>query len=148
MKQAFYLLLLVLFMGCGSTGDPMLPNDEPLVNGVPIDRASLKDYGEFLTDTNSVYRRYDTSDEVILLELEGADRATFRTFGNSPYARDKNWVYDSRHGRVEAADVETFRPIEISSGGRMAYGKDKNNYFFWNQVVEDTTGFGEILKSK
>jgi hypothetical protein len=110
------------------------------------DRKTLKDFGEYLTDTNKVYHRYETDDEVLILELEGADRPTFQTFGSSIYAKDKHHVYDSRHGVIEKADVNTFQVVNIESNGRVAYGKDKDNYFFWNGVVTDTIGFGDLLK--
>lgn len=115
---------------------------------VPIDIQSIEDLGEFLVDKNNVYRYYDTSDGRLIFELEEADRNSFKTFGNSIYAKDKYHVFDSRHGIIEMADVETFKAIRIESNGRRAYGMDKNNYYFWNQIVTDTVGFGAILKKK
>ena len=111
-----------------------------------IDYATLVDYGEFLADKNKVYRYYETSDVTLILELDGADRASFEALGNSIYAKDKNNVYNSRNGIVEKADVETFVPIHIDTGDKLAHGKDKNHYFFWSQIVTDTVGFSETLK--
>jgi len=127
----------MLFIGCG---------DLVYKSSQGIDHETLVDYGEFLTDKNKVYRRYDTSDEVLILELQNVDLETFKPFGNSIYARDKCNIFSSRNGIIEEADVESFEAINIEVNGRLAYGKDKDNYFFWDQIVTDTIGFSEELK--
>ena len=109
----------------------------------PIDIKTLKDLGEFLIDKNRVYSFYDISDGILILELDDADRTSFRTYGTSIYGRDKNYVYSSRNGRMESADVKSFEVVNING---IEYGKDKNNYFFWDKIVLDTTGFSELIK--
>ena len=112
-----------------------------------IDVESLNDYGEFWTDKNFVYYEYLISDGVQFYRLDTADRATFESFGKTIYAKDKNHIYDSRHGIIKEADLESFRPIAINKEtGTSAYGKDKNNYFFWNEIVQDTIELKKHLK--
>lgn len=69
-----------------------------------VDVVSLDDHGEFWTDRNYIYYEYLTSDGIQLHRLDTADRATFKTFGKTIYARDKDHIYDSRHGIVNMAD--------------------------------------------
>jgi len=135
MKTA-YILLLTILIGFTDT----IKED--------IDHESLVDYGEFLMDKNKVYRRYNTSDETLILELENVDRNSFMPLGNSIYGKDKQHVFSSRNGIIEGADVGTFEAIHVETNDGVAYGKDKNNYYFWNQVVSDTVGFAEILRQK
>ena len=102
-----------------------------------IDIETLIDHGEFLTDKNRVYRKYDTSDGTIILELEKVDRNSFRTIGSSIYAKDINYVFDSRHGIIEMADPRTFDTIRfVTDDGAIIYGKDKFNYYFWNEIIK------------
>ncbi len=102
-----------------------------------MDIATLQDFGEFWVDKNAVYYKYLMSDGVRLFRLDTADRATFRTYGKTVYARDKDYIYDSRHGIIEEADIETFQPIAIhKETGVSVYAKDKNNYYFWDEVVD------------
>jgi len=105
-----------------------------------IDIKTLKDYGEFLTDNNKVYRKYDISDETIILELEDVDRKTFSTFGTTIYAHDKYNIFDSRDGKIVTADVESFRPVKTRLNNQIVTGKDKNNYYFWDEILSDTSG--------
>ena len=112
-----------------------------------IDKESLIDFGEFLTDKRKVYYKFKTSCGIIIIELKEADRNTFETFGTSIYSKDKNYIFDSRHGILKQADRETFQAINIKTDdGRIAYGKDKNNYYFWDEIVIDTVGFGLKMK--
>jgi len=112
-----------------------------------IDIESLEDYGEFLADRNYVYFKYLISDGFRIFRLDTADRPTFRSFGKTIYARDKNHIYDSRHGIIENADLESFRPIAVDrETGGSSYGRDKDNYFFWDEIVEDTIELKKYLK--
>jgi len=106
----------------------------------------LVDYGEWLCDDSKVYNWYDTSGGRLLIESDSLDRATFRALGSSIYAVDQNYVYDSRHGRIQEADVETFEVIKIEVEGRVAYAKDRNHYYFWDQIVNDTLGFKQAYR--
>jgi len=112
-----------------------------------IDIESLKDYGEFWTDKNFVYYEYLISDGVQFYRLDTADISSFESFGKTVYAKDKNHIYDSRHGIIKEADIESFKPIAINKEtGTSSYGKDKNNYFFWNEIVQDTIELKKHLK--
>lgn len=112
-----------------------------------IDTNTLIDYGQFLTDKNKVYYKYDSSDGLRIIELQDVDRESFETYGYSIYARDKNHIFDSRHGIIVEADIESFYTVAIEmEDGRVAHGKDKNNYYFWNKIVTDTIGFGQKIK--
>ena len=51
---------------------------------------SIVDHGEFWTDKNSVYYQFDISDGIRIYRLDSVDRATFKTYGESIYAKDKN----------------------------------------------------------
>ena len=115
-------------------------------SNLKIDIKTLEDHGDFFTDKDRVYYKYDLSDATLIMELEEVDRKSFQTFGNSIYAKDKYHVFDSRHGIVKDADVGTFRAIKIEFDGRIAYGKDKGNYFVWEKIVTDTVGFGKALE--
>lgn len=112
-----------------------------------IDIESLKDYGEFWTDKNFVYYEYLISDGVQFYRLDTADRATFKSFGKTIYAKDKSHIYDSRHGIIKEADLESFKPIAINKEtGISSYGKDKYNYFFWDEIVQDTIELKKYLE--
>jgi len=114
-----------------------------------VDIESLEDKGQFWIDKNHVYYEYLMSDGIILKLLNSADRKTFKIFGKTNYAKDKNHIFSSRHGIIKNADLETFQPISINKKtGRSSYAKDKNNYFFWNEIVTDTIELKKFLKLK
>ncbi len=115
-----------------------------IIKADSIDNNTLVDYGQFLTDKERVYYKYDFSDGLMIIELQDVDRESFVTFGNSIYARDKNHIFDSRNGIIEQADLESFQTVNIEreDGSVVAYGKDKNNYYFWNEIMTDTIGIG------
>ena len=118
-----------------------------IIKADSINRETLVDHGEFLTDKNRVFYKYDFSDGLMILELGEADRETFRTFGNSIYARDNTHIFDSRHGIIEQADLETFHVAHIEMEDKiMKFGKDKFNYYFWDEIVADTVGFSEMTR--
>lgn len=130
------------FLTCSYDGLAYL---NQLVNTVDIE--SLEDHGEFWTDKNYVYYEYLISDGVQFYQLDSVDRATFESFGKTIYAKDKNYIYDSRHGIIKEADLESFQPIATNKEtGLSSYGKDKNNYFFWNEIVKDTIELKKYLK--
>ena len=111
---------------CDSDGLAYL---RPLNDSIHI--LSVEDLGQFWVDKNWVYYKYTSSDGVQIIKLKGADRETFTSFGNTIYGKDKNHIFDSRHGIVEGADIETFEAIDIDrSTGVTVYGKDRYNYFF------------------
>ncbi|WP_196890180.1 DKNYY domain-containing protein [Aureivirga sp. CE67] len=111
-----------------------------------LDIETVQNYDEWLIDDNFIFAWYNTSDGRLLIELEIADRESFKVLNNSIYAKDKNHVFDTRHGIVEKADLESFEGVNIEVEGRIAYGKDKNNYFFWETITTDTLGFGKAYK--
>ena len=85
----------------------------------------------------------------MILELKEADRETFSVFANSIYARDKKHIFDSRHGIVEQADLESFHVVHVELENEiMKFGKDKDNYFFWNTIITDTVGFGVNIRER
>jgi hypothetical protein len=103
-----------------------------------VDIATLKDLGDFWTDKNAVYYEYFTSSGMALYRLAKVDRGSFEVFENSVYGKDKNHVYSSRFEIVEGADLETFQPVKIDEEeGKMVYGKDKTNKFFWSSKYEE-----------
>lgn len=109
---------------------------------------SAVDFGEWLVDDSTIFAWYETSDGRLLIENKDADRATFTVLDSSIYAKDKNHIYDTRHGIIENADVETFEAFKINVDGRIVFGKDKNNYFFWDEVITDTLGFAKAYKER
>lgn len=111
-----------------------------------FDLPTLVNYDEFLVDKHRAYRKYFISDDCVIIEMD-VDLASFRVLGNSIYAKDKNHVYDCRHGRISTADVKSFVdvPSEISSH---ITGRDKNHYYFWDEIIRDTAGFGELFKKR
>lgn len=109
-----------------------------------IDILTLEDFSEFMSDKNKVYRKYDIDNETVLLELEDVDVLSFEVYPNSVYCRDSKHVFDSRNGMIATADVSTFEPLKKNDKGVTA--KDKSNYYFWNQIVKDTTGFAILFR--
>jgi hypothetical protein len=109
-----------------------------------IDIFTLADFSEFMSDKNKVYRKYDIENETVLLELEEVDVLSFEVYPNSVYCRDSKHVFDSRNGMIANADVSTFEPLKSNDKGVTA--KDKNNYYFWNQIVKDTSGFAILFR--
>lgn len=114
---------------------------------IKLNLETAVDYGEWLVDDSTVFAWYETSDGRLLVELESADRASFVVLDSSIYAKDKYHVYDTRNGIIENADLETFEAIKIEVDGRVAYGKDQDNYFFWNEILSDTSGFSHAYKN-
>jgi hypothetical protein len=112
-----------------------------------IDIETLKQQGEYLIDRHRVYNIYEIEDETLILTMEGIDKSSFHVLEYSMYAKDKNHVY-SRNGIIDNADVATFEAVRIKNKktGSFAYGRDKKNYYFWDQIVTDTIGFGEIIR--
>lgn len=104
-----------------------------------IDILTLEDFSEFLSDKNKVYRKYDIDNETILFELKDVDKLSFEVYPNSVYCRDSKHVFDSRNGIIENADVSSFEPLKNNDKGVTA--RDNINYYFYNQIVKDTTGF-------
>ena len=104
-----------------------------------IDINSFKDKGEYWTDDSRVYYEYETSDGIIIYRLDSVDRKTFKPFGESIYAKDKNHVFGSRHGIIHEADLETFEIIKQDSNKtNTVYAKDKNHHYFWNEIILDS----------
>lgn len=112
----------------------------------PIDILSLKNESSFLTDKMMVFRKYEISDDCLIIAAPEIDRTSFVAFNNSIYRKDKNYVYDCRNGKIQNADVYSFESLKIETKTSTAYGKDKNNYYFWDKVVTDTIGFSKLYK--
>lgn len=112
-----------------------------------FDLQTLVNYNEFLIDKNGAYSKYFIDGGCHIIDMENVDLATFRVLGNSIYAKDKNHVYDCRHGRISTADVKSFVdvPSEISSH---ITGRDKNHYYFWDEIIRDTAGSAEQFKKR
>ena len=103
--------------------------------------------GEFWIDENHVYGNYETSDGEMPHKIEDADVKSFQSLKNSVFGIDKDYVYSTRHGKIEFADSRTFKPIFPSKGSTTtAYGRDKTNYFFWDEIIEDTIEFKKYIK--
>ncbi|NME67995.1 DKNYY domain-containing protein [Flammeovirga aprica] len=113
----------------------------------PIDIYSLKNESSFMLDKNMVFSKYEISDCCLIIPAKEIDRSSFIAFENSIYGKDKGFVYDCRHGKIDEADVETFEPLIIETEKAIAYGKDKNNYFFWDKVVADIARFSELYRA-
>lgn len=114
-----------------------------------IDIYTAQENGEFWVDVNHVYGNYETSDGEMPYKIESADVQSFQNLKNSVYGIDKDYVYSTRHGKIESADSKTFKPIFIDEGSATtAYGKDKMNYFFWDEIIEDTIEFKEHIKNE
>lgn len=109
-----------------------LPVFEELDKSINI--KSLKIKGGFLIDNKSAYGLFNMSDGTKIMKLEGIDIETFSVFDNTTYAKDKNYIYNSRDGIMQKADLKTFKPANINSEGYSNYGKDKNNNFIWGNV--------------
>lgn len=109
-----------------------------------IDIFTLEDFSEFMSDKNKVYRKYDIDNETVLLELNDVDVLSFEVYPSSVYCRDSKHVFDSRNGMITTADVSTFEPLKSNDKGVTA--KDKKNYYFWNQIVKDATGFAILFR--
>jgi hypothetical protein len=97
---------------------------------------SFESLGEYAVDKDAVYHYYMTSSGNKILLLEGADRASFQVFEGTIYAKDNRYVYDSRHGIIEEADLETFEPLLDFDIKPLA--KDKHHIYFWDKIIEDT----------
>jgi hypothetical protein len=106
-----------------------------------IDMVTAQKLGQYWIDRNNVYGNYNTSDGEMLYKIEEADVKSFQNLGNSIYGKDKNYVYDTRYGIIKYADLKTFKPIYKKGEITSSYGRDKNNYFFWNEIVVDTIEF-------
>ena len=115
---------------------------------VELDYETINQQGEFWKDKNSVYGNYTTSDGDMLYQIKNADVHSFESFDNSIYGKDKNFVFTSRHGKMENVDINTFIPIYSNNKRIASYGKDKNNYFFLDDRIEDTTAINSILKNQ
>jgi len=106
---------------------------------VPIDIYSLKNESSFFTDKLMIYRKYNTSDSCLIIAAPEIDRASFLALEHSVYGKDKNYVYDCRNGVIPKADINSFETLDAKTSN--ATGKDKNNYYFWNQILKDTINF-------
>jgi hypothetical protein len=126
--KLIFLILNCLFVGCSENDKIAYPKG--------VDYESLIDHGEYLTDNDKVYRKYVTSDETLILEIESVDRNSFVSIDNSIYGKDKFHVFVSRSGILEQADVKSFQIVKSSDG--KLYGKEKNSYYFWDQIVLDS----------
>lgn len=111
-----------------------------------IDFKTAKEIGEFWIDKNHVYGNYETSDGEMLYKIPEANVKSFKTFDNSIYGKDDKFVYNIRHGKVENADSKTFMPVYIKDYHSTAWGKDKSNYYFWDEIVKDTIEFKKNMK--
>lgn len=67
--------------------------------------------------------------------LEGIDGSTFRTFGKSPYTADVNNVYFQGIA-IDEADPTTFELLYNSYPDDLSIGKDKNNVYKKNKIIE------------
>jgi len=113
-----------------------------------LDFESIKQDGQFWVDKNHVYGNYDTSDGEMIYRIKEADVRTFETFGNSIYAKDKNHIYDTRHGKLENVDKRTFTPIYKKGESSTAFGKDKSHFYFWDEIIEDSIVIKQYFKNE
>jgi hypothetical protein len=113
-----------------------------------FDLQTLVNYNEFLVDKNGAYRKYFIDGGCHIIDMEYVDLASFRVLGNSIYAKDKNHVYDCRHGRISTADVKSFVDVLVQTSTYQVTGRDKNHYYFWDEIIRDTAGFAEQFKKQ
>lgn len=111
-----------------------------------IDFTTAKKKGQFWIDKNNVFGNFFTSDGEMLYEISEADVNSFQNLGKSVYGKDEKFIYDTRHGKINNADVKTFVPMYRNNSRSFAWAKDKNNYYFWDQIIEDTLEFKRYWK--
>lgn len=102
-------------------------------SNINIDLPSLSNYSQFMVDKNKAYGKYEMDGDCKLIPIAEVDIETFQVLNNSIYAKDKNHVYECRNGIIEKADVNSF---VVDNNG---VGRDKDNEYFWDKVVRDTT---------
>lgn len=102
-----------------------------------LDRDSLQILNTlFAKDKNHVY--VPAALECIINDLEGADPKTFVVLSRS-FAKDKNSVYN-RHGKIEGADIATFKIANLPNIHEGECGQDKNRYYSAPFLQEDNEG--------
>lgn len=94
----------------------------------------------FYKDKNHVYTHFMMSDGGNFWIVEGADTKTFEVIGNSCYAKDKNYIYGERAMKMDHIDYQTFRTCDACG----CFAKDKNGYYFWNEMIDLKDIDGEI----
>lgn len=96
-----------------------------------IDTTTFKYLGStFYKDKRNIYHYYDMAYGGRFFIYKGVDYKTFRVVGDS-YAKDKNHIYGERAGVLENVDYKTFTSLK----GAGPYAKDKNGYYFWNELI-------------
>lgn len=93
----------------------------------------------FYKDKNYIYYHYDTSDGGNFHLIEDADPKSFNLLGW--YAKDKNSIYDPRHGKLDKIDYQTFK----TSDELGSFAKDKNGFYFYGEII-DTANADSDLK--
>lgn len=119
----------IYYLSCSFSGEDLKEIEHK------IDINTYQDFGEYGYDKDSVYYKYQTSDREWLFKLDTADRKSFKSLGNSMYAKDKNFVY-YRGEIIKEADKETFEVINHPK--RCVCAKDKNNFYLWDEVIKDS----------
>ncbi len=91
-----------------------------------IDTATFQHVGGcYYKDKRHVYHHYVMIDGGNFNIHSNADPKTFKSLGNYAHFKDKNHVFDERHGLMEIADVKTFKTCAHCT----IYAKDKNGFY-------------------
>lgn len=86
-------------------------------------------YGAYFKDKKHIYNFWGNSDGGGF-EIVDADYKTFENLSDC-YARDKNYIYDLRFGKIEEIDAKTFVLIDAEN----CIGRDKNGYYHRNDLL-------------
>lgn len=108
-----------------------------------IDTTTFKYLGStFYKDKKHIYHYFDMAYGGRFYIYDGVDHKTFKVIGDS-YAKDKNHIYGERAGIMENVDYATF----TSKKGAGPYAKDKNNYYFWDNIICTRKELRDSIKS-
>ncbi|MFY7728767.1 MAG: DKNYY domain-containing protein [Flavobacterium sp.] len=86
-------------------------------------------YGAYFRDKRNIYNYWGNSDGGGF-DIVDADYKTFENLSDC-YARDKNYIYDLRFGKIEEIDAKTFVLIDAEK----CIGRDKNGYYQRNDLL-------------
>ena len=109
-----------------------------------IDTDTFKHIGStFYKDKNNIYHYFNMAYGSRFSIYKGVDYNTFKVVGDH-YAKDKNNIYGERAGIIDQVDYATFTS-EKNAG---PYAKDKNGYFFWDDLIMTHDKFYKTHKRK
>jgi hypothetical protein len=88
-------------------------------------------WGGYFKDSGHVYHFFGNSGGGNL-SIADVDYKTFENLSDC-YARDKNYIYDLRFGKIEEIDAKTFVLIDAEK----CIGRDKNGYYNGNDLLTE-----------